>query len=119
MKWIKNRYLQLTFMAALSLLYSCEKESIKPIKVETASFSKDIQPIFSKCTDCHNGSRNPNLLVGKAYNSLKTGGYYNLTDPPQSIIYLQLTTNQSHISRASDLDKQKILLWIKLGAKND
>ena len=48
MKWKKNRCLYLTLMIGFGFFYSCEKETIKPIKVETASFSKDIVPIFTK-----------------------------------------------------------------------
>jgi len=120
MEWKKNRYLYFTLIATFSIIYSCEKEMIKPIKVETASFKKDIEPIFAnKCVECHNGSRNPNLSAGKAYTSLKTGVYYNLVTPTESKLYVQLTTNSTHIPKTSDLEKQKILLWIKLGAKND
>jgi hypothetical protein len=122
MKWKKNRYLYLTLIFAFSFFYSCEKETIKPIKVETVSFKNDIIPIFtSKCVECHAGSRNPDLRAANAYVSLKKGGYYDTIVPTQSIIYKQLTTNTSHVqtSKVSDLDVQKILLWITKGAKNE
>lgn len=120
MEWKKSNYLYFTLLAFCVFIYSCEKETIKPIKVESATFSKDVQPIFtSKCIECHNGGRNPNLTSGYAYNSLTKGGYYNVSDPSSSKIYVQLTTSSSHIPKTSDVEKQTILLWIKLGAKND
>jgi len=120
MKWKTNKFLYLPLLFALGFLYSCEKETIKPIKVLTVSYSKDIQPIFTnKCIQCHDASMNPNLTSGNSYNSLTKGGFYNKANPSQSIIYVQITTNASHIPRTSDVEKQKILLWITLGAKND
>lgn len=122
MKWKKHRYLYLTLIIAFILPYSCEKETIIPIKVETVSFKNDIVPIFtSKCIECHAGSRNPDLRAANAYNSLKKGNYYDTIVAAQSILYKQLTTNTSHAqtSKVSDLEVQKILLWITKGAKND
>lgn len=120
MKWRKNNYLYFTLLALGIILFACEKETIKPIKVEAATFLADIQPIFtSKCVECHNGSRNPNLTSGYSYNSLTKGNYYNVSSPSDSKIYVKLTTSSSHMSKASDVEKQKILKWITLGAKND
>lgn len=122
MKWKKNRYLYLTLFIAFILPYSCEKETIIPIKVETVSFKNDIMPIFTnKCVGCHEGSRNPDLRAANAYTSLKKGNYYDTIAPTQSILYKQVTTNTSHAqtSKISDLEVQKILLWITKGAKND
>jgi hypothetical protein len=120
MKWKMHKFLYLPLLFAFGFIISCEKETIKPIKVLTATFSKDIQPIFdSKCTECHNGSRNPNLISGYSYKSLTKGGYYDTITPSQSKLYIQLTTNSSHIPKTSDDQKQKILLWITKGAKND
>ena len=122
MKWKKNRYLCLTLLTTISIIYACEKETIKPIKIETVSYKTDIAPIFAnKCAQCHNGSRNPNLSSAvAAYNSLKSGGYYNITAPADSKIYIKLSDkSSSHVGRASDVQIQEILLWITLGAKND
>jgi hypothetical protein len=122
MKWKKNKYLHLTLIVAFILPYSCEKETIQPVKVETVSFKKDIAPIFSnKCAGCHVGSRKPDLSSADvAYNSLTKGKYYDTLVPAQSIIYKKLSDNtSSHAGRASDLEIQKILLWITKGAKNE
>ena len=118
MKWKKNKYLCLTLVFAFGFFYSCEKETIKPIKVVTVSFKSDILPIFSgKCITCHGGSRNPDLRSDKAYISLTKGAYYDTIVPANSKIMTKLTT--THIDRANDVDRQKILLWITLGAKNN
>jgi hypothetical protein len=100
-------------------LQSCEKVQLEKVKVEgDVKFSTDVLPIFSKCTGCHGGSQKPDLRADKAYSSLTSGGYYNLQTPEQSKIYLKLNAS-SHQGRATDVEIQKILLWIQQGAKND
>jgi hypothetical protein len=98
---------------------TCEKVTLEKVKVEgTVKFSTDVLPIFSNCTGCHGGSQKPDLRSDKAYASLTSGGYYNLTTPEESKIYKKLYTSP-HTTRASEIEKQKILLWIQQGAKND
>jgi len=120
MKWKKNRCLYLTLMIGFGFFYSCEKETIKPIKVETVSFKADIVPIFTnKCAGCHFGTRKPDLSSGDAaYTSLTKGLYYDTIHPTQSKIYIKLSDPTStHVGRASDAEIQKILFWISKGAK--
>lgn len=101
-------------------LLACEDYQIeKPVVQEELEFTKDIMPIFTSCTACHKGSVNPDLRETNAYNALTNGGYYNVTNPESSKLYIQLTAKSSHVSLASDLEKAKILQWITLGAKND
>jgi hypothetical protein len=120
MKWKKSRYLCLTLITSIGLFYACEKVALEPVKVTSASFSKDIQPIFTKnCIGCHDGViQSPNLKSGSAYKSLTTGGYVNTSSPKDSKLYQQLFIS-SHIARTTDVEKQEILVWITNGAKND
>lgn len=83
------------------------------------SFQNDIQPIFSSnCINCHSGVKSPDLSVGKAFESLTAGGYINTLNPETSMIYLQMFST-SHNPRTNDVEKQKILDWVKQGALNN
>lgn len=116
----KRGYIFLSILCITFFLQACEDYQIdKPVVTEEVKFSQDVLPIFTRCTGCHKGSVNPDLREANAYNSLTNGGYYKVSEPENSKIYVQLTTESSHISLTSDLEKAKILQWIKLGAKND
>jgi hypothetical protein len=114
-----------TFIAGLIglvlLSWACEKVTLDKVQVQgEVKFTQDILPIFTNsCIGCHNGTVNPDLRADKAYNALVNGDYLNTLEPDQSKIYKQLTTNSSHLSKATELDKAKILQWITLGANND
>jgi hypothetical protein len=116
---VLNKYLALIIF--LLTLVACEKYTYDPPKVaDDVKFTADIQPIFdNKCVSCHDGSPKPDLTLGKSYNALKNGNYFNVTTPEESNLYLKLTTSASHIPKATDLEKATILQWIKLGANND
>jgi hypothetical protein len=107
-------------LALCIALSSCEKVTLEKVKVEgNVAFTQDILPIFSNnCIACHGGSQKPDLRSDKAYLSLTNGGYYDLITPTDSKIYKKLILG-SHETRATDVEKQKILLWIQQGAKND
>jgi hypothetical protein len=118
---ISNRLvLVLIVIAGISLFESCEKYSFK---VETLApgdsiyFQKDIQPIFTAtCINCHKGSRNPDLRTGNSYTSLTDGDYIT---PPDSTCSFYSTINSGHPTSLSLVNRQKILLWVKQGAKNN
>ena len=85
------------------------------------SYAAEIQPIFdSKCTSCHDGSRNPNLTSGNSYSSLSSGGYINTDNPEESKIYMQTdpTTGGSH-KKVTPAESDLLLVWIKQGAKDN
>jgi hypothetical protein len=109
-------------LMAVAGFTSCEKYTFTPPAVDPNyawSLQNDIQPIFnSKCIDCHGGSLSPNLSSGKSWNSLTKGGYVGLP-AETSRLYVQISTNSSHIPKTSDVEKQKILYWITQGAKNN
>jgi len=115
-----NIVLMIAFLAFSLVFYSCEKVTLEKVVVEgDINFTQDIVPIFtSNCIACHSGSQKPNLTADKAFSSLTTGNYFNVTTPEDSKIYKKLISG-GHETRASDVEKQKILLWIQQGAKND
>jgi hypothetical protein len=117
--------------AVLLLLPGCYKD--KTVIFDTGAeitrpvtFTNDIIPIFSKScslSGCHiNGSKSPDLSVANAYNSLKTGNYFNTVNPQTSLIYLWLTGKKSTQMPVSGLNKDinaMVLAWIKQGANNN
>ena len=108
-------------MLALAGFTSCEKYQFLPPVVEPdveVLFQTEIQPIFTaNCTSCHGGIVPPDLRDGKAYESLTTNGYVDLP-AETSKLYTKITSS-SHLARTNDLQKQKILIWIQQGAKNN
>lgn len=128
MKKIKGTLLLLLGMMAM--MYSCYYEyppTPLPIDPEDVSFKTHILPILaSKCgtSQCHDGTKEPDLTADHAYNSLKSGGYYNLTFPHESILYISLNEGINGLlmppsGSLTELEKELILLWITKGALND
>jgi hypothetical protein len=112
----------LVLIAAVEVFSSCEKYSFAPPAVnpnQTVHFQADIQPIFiSNCVDCHGATRAPDLRNGKSYLALTKGKF--VTPPGEtSKLYHQMITNSEHISRSTDGEKLKVLLWINQGALNN
>lgn len=106
------------------LVFSCEKYSYEPPSLnpdEEISFQSDIIPIFkNNCVGCHGGSISPDLRAGNAYESLMDG--YISSDPendPESSEIYQKLQESSHSARASEIEKLKILSWIRQGAQNN
>jgi hypothetical protein len=108
-------------IAGILLFGSCEKVVYPPFEIEppdSVSYSLDIQPIWdSKCVNCHNGQRDPDLRPEESYNALIDGGQINTSDPAESDLMKKLYG--THDSRATEGEKQLILLWIEEGAKNN
>ena len=117
-----KRLFYLVFAAVLSgiiLFGSCEKVVYPPPEIpDTVSYSLDIQPIWdNKCVNCHNGQRDPDLRQDYSYNALMDGGYINVNNPEESELIEKLYG--SHDDRATEAEKQLILVWIEDGAKNN
>ena len=106
-------------MTAFLLISACEKVVYPPPEVpDQVSYSQDIQPIWdSKCVNCHKGSRDPDLRPDQSHAALVEGGYVNTGSPEDS--QLMKTLYGSHDSRATEADKQKILVWITEGAQDN
>jgi hypothetical protein len=108
----------LVLTAAFIGISSCEKYAIIPPvinPVDSIHFQTDIQPIFNaNCLTCHGAIRAPDLRDGASYTALTTGHY---VDPPgeTSRLYTKMT-GADHAPKSSDLDKQKVLIWINQGA---
>ncbi len=123
MEWIKK--ISLLMGLALIGLASCEYEPIVEPEVEVpteVSFSVDVEPIFSaqSCTNCHNGSRKPDLRAGNAYNSiLSDGNYVNTCDPESSLIYTKPAPAGDHPKKYTTAQAAIVLKWITDGANND
>lgn len=108
-------------VAAVSAISSCEKNIYTPPTVnpvDSVHFQADIQPIFTaKCISCHGAIKAPDVRDGKAYAALVKGGY--ITPPGEtSTLYLKLT-GTDHSPKTTDVEKQKILIWINQGAHNN
>ncbi len=109
-------------------LTSCEWEQIEPVDVlpENVSFNNDIMPIFTQSCNsvgCHNsGGISPDLSEGNAYNTLTNGDILNLTNPENSELYIRMIDIKSPMPLSGILSKSqtdKVLVWIREGAKNN
>ena len=114
----------------MALVYACYYEYPpipSPIKPEDVSFKTHILPMLvTKCStaQCHDGTRQPNLLPENAYNSLRSGGYLNMTFPEESLLYKSMDEGISGLvmppaGSVSQLEKDLILTWMAKGAPND
>ena len=108
-------------IAAIGGLASCEKYSFMPEVVnptDSVHFQAEIQPIFSaNCISCHGPIKRPDLRDGYAYEALIKGNYVN--QPGESSKLYTKMTGSDHAPRSSDVDKQKVLIWINQGAHNN
>lgn len=133
---MKNNNKFFSYLLALMLiliLAGCYKDATLNLNAnavvnQQVSFSKDLVPIFTqKCalTGCHaSGGQNPDLSAAKAYNSLVSGGFINVTTPGKSIIYMRLTgqlTPAMPLTGASNpLNLNALVLtWITQKAQNN
>ncbi len=103
-------------------IFSCDKYQYELPTIdpdEEISFQEDILAIFEdqNCAGCHPRSSPPNLNADQAYESL-LDGYVNTDSPEDSEIYTQF--EDGHVGlNTNSLEIQKILSWIKQGAKNN
>jgi len=108
-------------IAGIVGISSCEKYTFTPPKistVDTVHFTADIQPIFNaNCISCHGATKAPDLREGKSYQALTKGGY--ITPANETCKLYTKMTGADHSPRSSDADKQKVLIWLNQGAKNN
>ena len=76
------------------------------------TYNNDIAPIFGFCSNCHDGSQNPDLRDGNAYNSL-VPAYVTAFDAEASPLYIKLDDGHQNLP-ASRLELVKT--WIDQGA---
>ncbi len=131
---IKNFFFRtniLVFVAILAFLGSCQWVTIDLPPAEatdipegdTISFSADIQPIFSRCTGCHDAETAGNdyldLTAGKSYVSINKHDRINLTTPETSRFYTWPSSGDHTGPAYSTSEAAKILTWIQQGALNN
>jgi hypothetical protein len=125
---VRNYFRVLIVLLAVVIFYGCEKKTIdfgttvKPrnASTDTVHFATQIIPIFtSNCNGCHN-SQTPILESSVAYANLTSGGYYNVSSPAESKLYVKLnSTSSTHASKSTPAQQDLILQWITQGAKNN
>ena len=126
-----KRLLKIVLASSLSLCcFSCYYDELpveEDLVVEipddvVVSFMDDVQPIFAKCTTCHNGNvANPDLREGNSFSAIvpqliiagdaeNSTFYKNLPgiDHPQDVGFI-LTTDELGIIKA----------WIDRGGENN
>ena len=109
------------------LLSSCYYDSRDPSDIpdieepDNVSFSEDVQPIFNKCTQCHDGSPSPDLREGNSYDAL-VPGYVEPGNADGSLLYQRLPGVGHPIPVDVTLTRDEIGAirgWINQGAENN
>ena len=111
----------LVLLILIGAMSSCEKYQFTPPTLDPTDsihFATEIQPIFNGiCINCHNGAVSPDLREGKSYSSLSAKGL--ITPPAETSGLYMKVISASHTARTSDIEKQKIFVWINQGAHNN
>lgn len=99
---------------------SCYYDEIDEVEIPPGTvveFAADIQPIFAaySCTDCHDGSRDPDLRAGNEYGSL-VPEYVTPGDAASSELYTKLAGGHAGVDNNSLALIQE---WINSGALNN
>jgi len=125
-KKVRKNLVAIILFVAIAGFASCEKFGIPPIPFDenaTWSFSADIQPIFETngCTDCHNGTKSPDLRKGKSYTALSKGYINPPATAETSRLYVKMNSSSgtSHVGLTTLNEKLTVLNWIKQGALNN
>lgn len=115
----------ITLTGVLAMI-SCTHKS-QEIEV---SFKSDIVPIFTaSCvlnSGCHLGANSTNLELdldsAVAYNALFAKELINISNPPASLLYVEVNSGEMPVPPIAPLPASQqslILNWIKQGAKNN
>jgi hypothetical protein len=122
-KLIKNGQILIALVITTVVfgISSCEKYSYTPPVIEltdTIYFQTEIQPIFTaNCKSCHGAIQAPDLRPGNSYKSLTENGYVDLPAATSKLYTMMIRAD--HAPRSTDLDKQKVLIWITQGAMDN
>lgn len=117
-------------LVGMLMVYACYYEyppQPLPIDPDQVSFNTHILPLLvTKCatSQCHDGTKAPNLLAEEAHNSLTSGAYLNAVFPEESLLYKSINEGVGGLlmppsGSLSQLEKDLILVWIAKGAPND
>ncbi len=115
------------------LFSGCESDEGPLVKdpgtpADSLSYANDIQPVFNAyCTPCHGAANQKlNLLPCCSYEQLLQTGFrapYVLpANPEGSLLYQYLSGNPIQMPPSGPLpphDVERILLWIRQGARNN
>jgi len=88
---------------------------------QIVSFKDDIQPIIAFCAGCHNGSLNPDLTEGNAYNSL-VSSFITANNADGSKLFDFMPGFGEHPDTGKTLSADELALlreWINQGALNN
>jgi hypothetical protein len=105
------------FIGSMALTTSCTKEYYEPFPIpEVISYSADIQPFFNaKCTNCH-GNVPPSLEAPMSYGNLINGGFIDLANPSNSLLYTKINVGGSMAPYTTSEEAAMTLKWIEQGA---
>lgn len=119
----------ISFLLLLGIISACKKDFFEPpppLDLATpVSFTTDILPIFeTNCygAGCHDKGIAPDLTPGNAYDQLNMLGYVDTTNAEGSTLYMRMTSATNPMPPSGKLSGEKtnkILAWIKQGAKNN
>lgn len=129
----KKRIVPAMSLVMLALIFSagCYKgttlDLTQDIEItEEVSFAGDVIPLFEKScsiSGCHNSNGvSPDLSSDKAFNSLTNGGYVDLNNPENSLVYEFVSGKRTPVMPVSGVDPTiaaTILAWLKQGAQNN
>ena len=118
MKKLIRLIILVVFTLSMSSCYYDQIEEVELPPGTVVEFAANIQPIFVTygCTDCHNGTLDPDLRAGNEYSSL-VPEYVTAGNADGSELYTKLA-NEGH----AGLDNNSLALiqeWINSGALNN
>ena len=116
-------------LGLILLFAACEKDYFAPPPIldlaTPVSFSTDILPMFqANCygSGCHDKGVAPNLTAASAYDELTMLGYVDTTNAEGSKLYMRMIAAINPMppkGKLSGENTNKVLAWIKQGAKNN
>ena len=125
MKQLFNALKIFGIVFTITLLTSCEKKYFVPAEeeIKDVSYSAEMQPFFdAKCISCHNGSGIPlDLTTPDSYDNLinSTRNYVDTDNPGISLLYTKIIPGGSMEQYATPTEREKTLVWIEEGAKDN
>ena len=117
MKKLFRLIILIAFVSSMSSCYYDQDELVEIQPDAVVEFAADIQSIFSaySCTDCHNGTLDPDLRAGNEYNSL-VPDYVTAGNANNSELYTTLASGHAGVDANS---LALIEAWINSGALNN
>lgn len=122
--WVGDVFPILIFLIfGLTSCANYEKPLVPDDIPEVVSFSDDLVPFFeTSCaySGCHEPSGPPpDLTENNAYTNLTSGGYIEIDNPEQSLLYIKINAGGSMEQFSTSRDTRMVLRWIEQGAENN